>query len=83
MKSYIVYLAADHDVIESVIYLNVSGEKHIIWVRALKYYWGLPTQLIIFLDFWAKILQIARPVDYSYLPPCLDSVGKLHLEYVN
>ena len=31
----------------------------------------MPTQLIIFLDFWAKILQIAHPVYYSYLPPWL------------
>ena len=26
-------------------------------------------QLIIFLDFWAKILRITHPVNYSYLPP--------------
>ena len=42
-----------HDGIESVIYLKVSGEKHIIWVRALKN-WGLPTQLIISPDFLGK-----------------------------
>ena len=24
-----------------------------------------------FPDFWAKILRIAHPVNYSYLPPCL------------
>ena len=40
----------------------------IIWVRALKN-WRLPTQLIIFLDFWVKTLQIAHPVNYSYLSP--------------
>ena len=54
--------------IKKVISLKVSGEKHIIWVRALKN-WRLPTQLIIFLDFWAKTLKIAHPVNYSYLPP--------------
>ena len=32
------------------------------------------TQLIIFLDFWAKILRAAHPVNYSYLPP--SSQGK-------
>ena len=37
-------------------------EKHIIWVKAFKNL-VLPTQLIIFLDFWAKILQIAHPVN--------------------
>ena len=30
--------------------------------------WKLPTQLIIFLDFGAKIIRIANPVNYSYLP---------------
>ena len=30
----------------------------------------VPTQLIIFLDFGAKILRIAHPVNYSYLAPC-------------
>ena len=30
---------------------------------------SLPTQLIIFLIFWAKVLRIAHPVNYSYLPP--------------
>ena len=48
---------------------KVFGEKHIIWVTALEI-WRLPTQLIIFVDFWSKILEIARPVNYSYLPPC-------------
>ena len=55
-------------VIEMVLYLKVSREKHIIWVRALKN-WRLPTQLIIFPYFWAKILKIAHPVNDSYLPP--------------
>ena len=45
MKSYIVYKSIM--AIEKVIYLKVSREKHIIWVRALKN-WRLPTQLIIF-----------------------------------
>ena len=31
--------------------------------------WRLPTQLIIFPDFRAKIFKIAHPVNYSYLPP--------------
>ena len=39
--------------IEKVIYLIVSGEKHIIWARALKN-WRMPTQLIKFLDFGQK-----------------------------
>ena len=43
--------------------------KHINWVRLLKN-WRLPTQLIIFPHFWAKIIKIARSVNYSYLPPC-------------
>ena len=55
---------------EKVIYLKVSGEKHIIWLRALKN-WRVPTQLIIFPYFGAKILRIAHLVNYSYLPPCL------------
>ena len=60
--------------IEKMIYLKVSGEKHIIWVGALKN-WRLPTQLIIFSDFWAKILKICPPpVNYSYLPPWAISV---------
>ena len=54
---------------EKVIYLKVSRKKHIIWVRALKNL-RLPTQLIILLDFWATILKIAHPVNYSYLLPC-------------
>ena len=29
----------------------------------------MPTQLIIFPDFWAKILKIVHQVNY-YLPPC-------------
>ena len=49
--------------------------KHIIWVRSLKN-WRLPTQLIIFPDFWAKILEIACPVNYSYLPPCPLQISK-------
>ena len=28
-------------------------------------------KLIIFLYFWAKLLKIAHPVNYSYLPPCM------------
>ena len=55
--------------IKKVIYLKISGEKHIIWVIALKN-WSLPTQLIIFPDFLQKILKIVHPVNYSYLPPC-------------
>ena len=39
-----------------------------IWVLGAQN-WKLPTQLIIFHDFWAKILRIAHPVSYSYLPP--------------
>ena len=54
--------------IEKVMYLKVSGEKHIIWVRALKN-WRLPTQLIIFRYFGANMLKIAHLVNYSYLPP--------------
>ena len=46
---------------------NFKG-KHIIWVYGAQN-GKLPTQLIIFLDFWAKILRIAHPVNYSYLPP--------------
>ena len=29
--------------------------------------WKLPTQLTNFIDFWAKILRIAHPVNYSFL----------------
>ena len=29
----------------------------------------LPTQISIFLDFWAQISRIAHPVNYSYLSP--------------
>ena len=36
--------------------------------------WRLPTQLIIFLDFWAKKLEIAHPVNYSYLPPWISVI---------
>ena len=60
MKSYIMYISAD-DGIERVTYLKSFRGKQIIWVRPLKH-WRLPTQLIIFTDFWAKILKIARPV---------------------
>ena len=35
--------------------------------------WPLPTQLIIFPHFWAKIWQIAHPVNYSYLPPLAEN----------
>ena len=49
-----------------------SGKNHIIWVIVLKI-WRLLTQLIIFEDFGAKILEIARPVNYSYLPPWNDA----------
>ena len=51
-----------------MIFLKVSKGKHIILVKGAQN-WKLPTQLIIFLDFWAKILRIAHPVNYSYLPP--------------
>ena len=47
-------------------------KKYIIWFTALKN-WRLPTQVIIFLDFWAEILRIAHPVNYSYLSPCIKS----------
>ena len=66
MKSYIVYLPMM--AIEKVIYLKSFWRKHIIWVRVLKN-WRLPIQLIIFSYFWAKILKISHPVNYSYLPP--------------
>ena len=56
------------DGIERVIYLKSLWGKHIIQVRPLKN-WKLPTQLIIFPDFWAKILKLAHLVNY-YLPPC-------------
>ena len=39
--------------------------------------WTLPSQLIIFLDFWAKILKIAHSVNYSHLPPCTHFILKL------
>ena len=38
---------------KKVIYLKISKGKCIIWIRTLKN-WRLPTQLIIFPDFWAK-----------------------------
>ena len=50
--------------------------KHIIWVRPLKN-WKLPTQLIIFPDFRAKIFKIAHPENYSYLPPWVREFAKL------
>ena len=53
------------------------GEKHVIWVRAFKN-WKLPTQLIILLGFGQKS-RIARPVNYSYLPPCLSLTTVLML----
>ena len=53
MKSYI-----DDDT-ERVI-SQIFREKHIICVRPLKN-WRLPTQLIIFPDFWAKIFKICPP----------------------
>ena len=46
---------------------NFQG-KHNIWVLGAQN-WKVPTQLIIFHDFWAKILRIAHPVNYSYLHP--------------
>ena len=45
--------------------LMCPRKKYIIRVTALKN-WRLPTQLIIFLDFWAEILRIAHPVNYSW-----------------
>ena len=53
--------------------------KHIIWVLGA-HNWKLPTQLIIFLDFWAKILKIAHQVNHSYLPPCLTHMGHIRKE---
>ena len=44
------------------------GKKHFIWVKAIKN-WMLPTHLIIFPHYWAKILEITRRVNYSYLHP--------------
>ena len=32
--------------------------------------WKLSTELITFLDILARIIRIAHPVNYSYLPPC-------------
>ena len=59
-----------------MIALNLKGDisqsfqgKHIIWILSAQN-WKLPTQLIIMLDFWAKIWRIAHPVNDSYLPPC-------------
>ena len=74
MKSYTVYLpmmALKGDTSQSF------RGKHIIWVRALKIR-RLPTRLIIFADFWAKILEIARPVNYLYLPPWFQN-GTQHI----
>ena len=53
---------------------SFRGKTHYIWVRTLKH-WMLPTQLIIFPHFGAKILKIAHPVNYSYLPPCHELVS--------
>ena len=42
--------------------------KHIIWVSPLEN-WRLPTQLIIFPDFWAKVSKIAaQKIILIYLP---------------
>ena len=56
----ILHCALADDSMKTVTCLNFFGENHIIWVRAIKNL-GLPTQLIIFPDFWAKILEIAHP----------------------
>ena len=42
------------------------GKTHYLDIKRPLKNWRLPTQLIIFPDFWAKILEIARPVNYSY-----------------
>ena len=60
------------DGIERVSHLKVSGGgggTHYFRYKNAQIQ-RLPTQLIIVLDFWAKILRIAHPVNYSYLPPC-------------
>ena len=53
---------------ERVIYLKVSGETHYLGLTAQKLKAAHPVDFF-FPDFWAKILKIARPVNYSYLPP--------------
>ena len=47
-----------------MIELNLKGnisqifqEKHVIWVLGIQI-WKLPTQLIIFPDFWAKYQEL-------------------------
>ena len=65
--------------IEKVVNLKVSRDKLSIWLRTLKN-WRLPTQLIIFPDYWAKILKIAHPVNYTYLPSWLDMCMAQQLE---
>ena len=54
------------DSIERATFQSVLGKvKYIIWVTTFKIL-RLPTQLINFLDFfWAEMLRIARPVNYS------------------
>ena len=57
----------------SALALNLRGkissfhEETHYWVLSLQNL-KQPTQLLIFLDFGAKILRIAHPVNYSYLP---------------
>ena len=61
--------------------LSFQG-KHIIWVLGAQN-WKLPTQLISFLDFWAKILRIAHPVNYSYLyTSYIDSCSLIGQNYI-
>ena len=52
-------------------FIRVSRENTLFGLRAFKIESCPYTQLIICLDFWAKNVRIAYPVNYSYLPPCL------------
>ena len=50
-------------------YQSFREKKNTLRVTPLKI-WRLPIQLIIFPEFSAKISDIARPVNYSFLPSC-------------
>ena len=61
MKSYC--LLAD----DSIEFLKLSKETYYLSLGRSKLKAAHP--VIIFLDFGAKILKLAHPVNYSYLPP--------------
>ena len=82
MFIFLFCVLADDNIDMASTYLKVSEERmHCLGYGAQKLKTAHPVNY--FPGFWGRILRIARPVNYSYLPPCKHQQHKYKYNHDN